>query len=40
MPFEFTQYPWSNFLLNGGSLTRYASDGEADGNVLVGWTTI
>lgn len=26
--------------LNGGSLIRYAADGEGDGNVLVGWTTI
>ncbi len=26
--------------LTGGSLTRYASDGEGDGNVLVGWTTM
>lgn len=26
--------------LSGGPLTRYASVGEGDGNVLVGWTTI
>lgn len=24
--------------LHGGSLTQYASDGEGDGNILVGWT--
>lgn len=24
--------------LHGGPLTRYASDGEGDGNILVGWT--
>lgn len=26
--------------LNGGPPTRYAADGEGDGNVLVGWTTL
>ncbi|HLZ59192.1 MAG TPA: hypothetical protein VKR06_19795 [Ktedonosporobacter sp.] len=26
--------------LNGGSLIRYAADGQGDGNVLVGWTTL
>ncbi|HTD19084.1 MAG TPA: hypothetical protein VK667_06075, partial [Ktedonobacteraceae bacterium] len=24
--------------LHGGPLTQYASDGEGDGNILVGWT--
>ncbi|HET8844516.1 MAG TPA: hypothetical protein VFN35_23810 [Ktedonobacteraceae bacterium] len=26
--------------LKGGPLTRYASDDEGDGNILVGWTTV